>query len=111
MSTPTLADALATALRDAEAAHLAYEQEHGPEPEWPQWYAHHLVRTFGDTYEYEDLLAALIAAATAHGVHEATVLGGKRDEQWPEWYAAHMADTLSGARQRFAAQLEALDDL
>jgi hypothetical protein len=43
------------------------------------------------------ILDALKRAADAHGVHEATELGGVRDEQWPEWYAAHMAKTLEEA--------------
>jgi len=40
------------------------------------------------------ILDVLNQAATAHGIHEATDLGGVRDEQWPQWYAAHMVDDL-----------------
>jgi len=37
----------------------------------------------------------LVAAATAHGVHEKEELGGVYDEQWPEWYAAHIEAQLA----------------
>lgn len=37
----------------------------------------------------------LVAAATAHGVHEKEELGGVYDEQWPEWYAAHIERQLA----------------
>jgi hypothetical protein len=40
------------------------------------------------------VLEVLAAAADAHGVHEATELGGKYDDGWPAWYAAHMASDL-----------------
>jgi catechol 2,3-dioxygenase-like lactoylglutathione lyase family enzyme len=43
----------------------------------------------------EDLMQALIRAATAHGEHEARH-GGQRDEQWPAWYAAYMVAEHSG---------------
>lgn len=36
---------LAEALRRAEAAHGRYEQELGhPDPDWPGWYAQHMMR-------------------------------------------------------------------
>ena len=37
----------------------------------------------------------LVAAATAHGVHEKEELGGVYDEQWPEWYATHIEAQLA----------------
>jgi 2-iminoacetate synthase ThiH len=40
------------------------------------------------------ILQALKEAAEAHGVHEATMLGGVHDVNWPDWYAKHMARTL-----------------
>lgn len=46
------------------------------------------------------ILEALKLAAEAHGVHEATELGGVFDEQWPEWYADHMTKTLSSQGYR-----------
>jgi hypothetical protein len=46
------------------------------------------------------VLDTLTQAADAHGVHEATVLGGVHDEEWPEWYAAHMVNTLDKAGYR-----------
>jgi catechol 2,3-dioxygenase-like lactoylglutathione lyase family enzyme len=42
-----------------------------------------------------DLMQALIRAATAHGEHEK--LTGAYDEQWPVWYAAYMVAEQSGA--------------
>ena len=42
-----------------------------------------------------DLMQALIRAATAHGEHEERN-GGQYDEQWPEWYAAYMVAEQSG---------------
>jgi catechol 2,3-dioxygenase-like lactoylglutathione lyase family enzyme len=42
-----------------------------------------------------DLMQALIRAATAHGEHE-TRTGGY-DERWPSWYAAYMVAEQSGA--------------
>jgi catechol 2,3-dioxygenase-like lactoylglutathione lyase family enzyme len=42
-----------------------------------------------------DLMQALIRAATAHGEHEK--LTGEYDEQWPAWYAAYMVAEQSGA--------------
>lgn len=106
MSEPTFTEVLASELRKTEAAH----QASGSSEEWPQWYARRLEATFGDAFSYEDLLAALVAAGKAHGEYEERELGGVRDENWPDWYAAHMADDLTGARQRWAANLEALDD-
>jgi catechol 2,3-dioxygenase-like lactoylglutathione lyase family enzyme len=43
----------------------------------------------------DDLMQALIRAATAHGEHEK--LTGTYDEQWPVWYAAYMVAERSGA--------------
>jgi len=87
-------DLLADLLRKAETAHLAYEQEHGP-TEWPQWYAKHLTQALGEeNYREEDVLTALLSAASAHGIHEAQS-GGARDENWAQWYAEHMAYRLS----------------
>lgn len=48
------------------------------------------------------ILDALKLAAEAHGVHEATDLGGVFDEQWPEWYADHMTRTLTSRGYRLA---------
>lgn len=42
-----------------------------------------------------DLMQALIRAATAHGEHEK--LTGEYDEQWPAWYAAYMVAEQSGS--------------
>jgi catechol 2,3-dioxygenase-like lactoylglutathione lyase family enzyme len=42
-----------------------------------------------------DLMQALIRAATAHGEHEKRT--GEYDEQWPAWYAAYMVAEQSGA--------------
>ncbi|MEH0985130.1 hypothetical protein [Micromonospora sp. CPCC 205556] len=33
---------LAAALRRAEAAHGRHEQETGPDPDWPAWYAQYM---------------------------------------------------------------------
>jgi catechol 2,3-dioxygenase-like lactoylglutathione lyase family enzyme len=44
----------------------------------------------------DDLMQALIRAATAHGEHEKRH-GGVYDEQWPVWYAAYMVAERSGA--------------
>jgi catechol 2,3-dioxygenase-like lactoylglutathione lyase family enzyme len=43
----------------------------------------------------QDLMQALIRAATAHGEHEK--LTGEYDEQWPAWYSAYMVAEQSGA--------------
>jgi len=43
----------------------------------------------------DDLMQALIRAATAHGKHEERT--GERDEQWPVWYSAYMVAEQSGA--------------
>ena len=43
-----------------------------------------------------DLMQALIRAATAHGEHEKRN-GGEYDEQWPAWYAAYMIAERTGA--------------
>jgi catechol 2,3-dioxygenase-like lactoylglutathione lyase family enzyme len=43
----------------------------------------------------DDLMQALIRAATAHGEHEKKT--GEYDEQWPAWYAAYMVAEQSGA--------------
>jgi catechol 2,3-dioxygenase-like lactoylglutathione lyase family enzyme len=42
-----------------------------------------------------DLMQALIRAATAHGEHEKRT--GEYDEKWPAWYAAYMVAEQSGA--------------
>jgi hypothetical protein len=90
---PAFVALLADQLRRAEAAHLVDQEQHGPAAEWPQWYAHHLSRTLGDVYREEDLLAALLDAASAEEVHERP--SGVPDETWPERYAEHMAARLS----------------
>ena len=37
-------DRLADMLRDAEKAHGVYEQRIGhPDPDWPKWYARHII--------------------------------------------------------------------
>jgi len=41
-----------------------------------------------------DLMRALVRAATAHGEHEQRI--GARDEEWPAWYAAYMVAEQSG---------------
>jgi catechol 2,3-dioxygenase-like lactoylglutathione lyase family enzyme len=41
-----------------------------------------------------DLMQALIRAATAHGEHEKRT--GQHDEQWPVWYAAYMVADRAG---------------
>jgi catechol 2,3-dioxygenase-like lactoylglutathione lyase family enzyme len=41
-----------------------------------------------------DLMQALIRAATAHGKHEERT--GQYDEKWPQWYAAYMVAEQSG---------------
>ena len=41
-----------------------------------------------------DLMRALIRAATAHGEHEQRT--GVRDEEWPAWYAAYMVAEQDG---------------
>ena len=41
-----------------------------------------------------DLMRALIRAATAHGQHEQRT--GARDEEWPAWYAAYMVAEQAG---------------
>jgi predicted enzyme related to lactoylglutathione lyase len=43
----------------------------------------------------DDLMQALIRAATAHGEHEKRT--GEYDEKWPVWYAAYMVAEQSGA--------------
>ena len=43
-----------------------------------------------------DLMQALVRAATAHGEHEKRN-GGEYDEQWPAWYAAYMIAERTGA--------------
>jgi catechol 2,3-dioxygenase-like lactoylglutathione lyase family enzyme len=41
-----------------------------------------------------DLMRALVRAATAHGEHEQRI--GARDEEWPAWYAAYMVAEQAG---------------
>ncbi len=41
-----------------------------------------------------DLMNALLRAATAHGEHEKRT--GQPDEKWPEWYAAYMVAEQNG---------------
>ncbi|MCU1410077.1 MAG: glyoxalase [Rhodoglobus sp.] len=93
MTDQAFVDVLTDLLKRAEVAHLAYQEEHGP-TEWPQFYATHMTRALGDSYREEDVLDALLSAASAHGIHEAQN-GGVRDEEWPAWYAEHMAYRLS----------------
>jgi catechol 2,3-dioxygenase-like lactoylglutathione lyase family enzyme len=53
------------------------------------------IDTGATTYaSVNDLMQALIRAATAHGEHEK--LTGEYDEQWPAWYAAYMVAEQSG---------------
>lgn len=55
-------------------------------------------RVDGDATSYaseNDLMQALIRAATAHGEHEKRT--GEYDEKWPVWYAAYMVAEQSGA--------------
>ena len=41
-----------------------------------------------------DLMRALVRAATAHGEHEQRI--SAREEEWPAWYAAYMVAEQSG---------------
>ena len=76
------AEQLAAALREAEAAHGAYEREVGrPDPDWPTWYAKHIVEQLdqprGIGLDAEDLRvleAALHAYMDDFGHEEADVL-------------------------------------
>lgn len=36
-------DALEQRLIQAKDAHVAWEAEHGPDPDWPRWYAEHIL--------------------------------------------------------------------
>jgi hypothetical protein len=43
---PNMAERLTDALQRAATAHGLHEQELGmPDPDWPQWYAEHMMRT------------------------------------------------------------------
>ena len=76
------AEQLAAALREAEAAHGEYERELGrPDPDWPAWYANHIVEQLhqprGIGLDAEDLRvleAALHAYMDDFGHEEADVL-------------------------------------
>ena len=76
------AEELAAALREAEAAHGEYERELGrPDPDWPTWYANHIVEQLhqprGIGLDAEDLRvleAALHAYMDDFGHEEADVL-------------------------------------
>ena len=63
MTDQAFVDVLADLLKRAEVAHLAYQEEHGP-TDWPQFYATHLTRALGDSYREEDVLTALLSAAS-----------------------------------------------
>jgi hypothetical protein len=93
MTDGAFVEVLTDLLKRADEAHLASQDEHGP-TDWPQFYATHLTRALGDSYREEDVLTALLSAASAHGIHEAQN-GGARDENWAAWYAEHMAPALS----------------
>ena len=56
------------------------------------------------------ILDVLTQAATAHGVHEADVLGGVHDTDWPQWYAEHMARTLTEGGYRISRPLDFGED-
>jgi len=43
----------------------------------------------------DDLMRALLRAATAHGEHEKRT--GQYDQEWPVWYAAYMVAEQTGA--------------
>jgi hypothetical protein len=76
------AEELAAALREAEAAHAEYERQLGrPDPDWPTWYANHIVEQLhqprGIGLDAEDLRvleAALHAYMDDFGHEEADVL-------------------------------------
>lgn len=94
MSTdPAFVDLLTDLLKRAEVAHLAYQEQNGPVPDWPQFYAAHMAQSIGEQYREEDILAALLSAASAHGIHEKET--GEHDAEWAHWYAEHMAARLS----------------
>jgi catechol 2,3-dioxygenase-like lactoylglutathione lyase family enzyme len=44
-----------------------------------------------------DLVNALVRAATAHGEHEKRT-GGEYDENWPDWYATYMVAEQAGTQ-------------
>jgi len=52
------------------------------------------------------ILDLLTQAASAHGVHEAEVLGGVYDIDWPQWYADHMARALAEGGYRIDRALD-----
>lgn len=45
-----------------------------------------------DTGRIEAISALLTEAEAAHGVYEATVLGGVYDQEWPNWYATYAVE-------------------
>jgi len=48
MKTATFnAETLSRALTRAKAAHSEYERTHGPDPNWPSWYARFIVEEYG----------------------------------------------------------------
>lgn len=52
----------------------------------------------------EIILDLLVQASTAHGVHEAEVLGGVFDADWPQWYAEYMTHDLASKGYQLVAR-------
>jgi hypothetical protein len=100
---------LTEALQKVADAHEAFQAEHGPDADWPRWYAQRLTAGISDDREQleEIMFDALNRAGTDHGVFEAEVLHGVHDAEWPAWYAENMANTLGANAPRLEPGIRA----
>lgn len=97
VSRANLRQQIASLLRDAEPVHQAeLASSNGIDPEWPLWYANHLVERFrpllGEDLTRCQLVSCLMAADAEHHA-----MG--QGKPWPEFYAAHLIDRLGPAEQ------------
>jgi hypothetical protein len=107
-------DILTVALLRVYDAHVAYQKEHGPEPEWPnvewpRWYAERLTESLGDDRaELQEILhRALRYAGAAHRAYWEFELNLVHDVAWPTWYAPHITRTLGADASRLQPAITA----
>lgn len=74
--------------------HAAFEETDGNDPEWPLWYAEHLVprceAVLGLTLTRSEVVYLLVASARAQE-------SASDDTPWPQFYASFITEELAGA--------------
>lgn len=87
-------DRLAAALEEtAGAHHRAFAATDGADPEWPLWYAEHLLEEVRSLLGHPQLTKSRLTAALVEAEEAHTAAGG--EAPWPRFYAEWLLGRLS----------------